>query len=140
MVRLRDIELAILGDGAVKTGFAVAFVSMTSAALINLFFWLALGEPGAPGKAGFGLALGTSAIAGLVSGLICMRRIRLMQQAEALAAAIARGDVEAAFSMARDDTNPLQQNLKLLAEKQLKRVEEFHRLLGRFPCARGTSL
>ena len=126
---IRNINWTKLDDGAVKTGFAVAFISMTSAALINLTIWLMFGEAGAPGRTGFLLAFGVSAIAGLVSGLISQRRIRLIEGAQALAAAIARGDLETAFTITRGETNPLQHNLKLLAEAQLKRVEEFHRLL-----------
>jgi PAS domain-containing protein len=129
MVNLRDIKAAILVDGAVRTGFAVAFVSMTSAALINLMFWLALGAAGAPGRAGFFLAFGVSAIAGLVSGLISLRRIRVIERAEAHSAAIAQGNLQASFANGQDMTSPLQHNLKLIAEAQLKRVEEFHRLL-----------
>jgi CheY-like chemotaxis protein/PAS domain-containing protein len=129
MVNIRDIKVAILFDGAVKTGFAVAFVSMTSAALINLMFWLAVGAGGAPGRAGFFLAFGVSAIAGLVSGLISLRRIRMIERAEAHAEAIAQGNLEATFANANEPASPLQHNLKLIAEAQLKRVEEFHRLL-----------
>ncbi len=129
MVNIRDIKAAILVDGAVRTGFAVAFVSMISAALINLVFWLAMGAAGAPGRAGFFLAFGVSAIAGLVSGLISLRRIRLIGRAEAHAAAIAKGNLEASFSNANEPSSALQHNLKLIAEAQLKRVEEFHRLL-----------
>ena len=90
--------MAILFDGAVKTGFAVAFVSMTSAALINLIFWLAIGAAGAPGKAGFLLAFGVSAIAGLVSGAISLRRIRLLERAEAHAAGIAGGNLRGSIT------------------------------------------
>lgn len=129
MVNIRKFKAAILFDGAVKTGFAVAFISMTSAALINLMFWLAFGAAGAPGKAGFFLAFGVSAIAGLVSGLISQRRIRLIERAEAHAAAIAQGNLQASFANAQDVSSPLLHNLKLIAEAQLKRVEEFHRLL-----------
>ena len=128
-MNIRDIKVTLLFDGAVKTGFAVAFVSMTSAALINLMFWLAFGAAGAPGRAGFFLAFGVSAIAGLVSGLISQRRIRQIERAEAQAAAIAQGNLPASFAAAQDISIPLQHNLKLIAEAQLKRVEEFHRLL-----------
>jgi CheY-like chemotaxis protein/signal transduction histidine kinase len=129
MVNIRDIKVAILFDGAVKTGFAVAFVSMTSAALLNLMLWLIIGAAGAPGKAGFFLAFGVSAIAGLVSGLISLRRIRLIERAGTHAAAIAQGNLESSFVSAQDISSPLQHNLNLIAEAQLKRVEEFHRLL-----------
>jgi CheY-like chemotaxis protein/signal transduction histidine kinase len=128
-VKVSDIKVAILFDGAVRTGFAVAFVSMTSAALLNLIFWLAFGAAGAPGKAGFFLAFGVSAIAGLVSGLISLRRIRLIEHAEAHSDAIAKGNLEASFSNSQAAAGPLHQNLNLIAEAQLKRVEEFHRLL-----------
>jgi CheY-like chemotaxis protein/PAS domain-containing protein len=129
MVNIRNINAAILFDGAVKTGFAVAFVSMTSAAMLNLMFWLAIGAAGAPGRAGFFLAFGVSAIAGLVSGIVSQRRIRLLECAEARAAAIARGNLEASFANANEPYGKLQHNLDLIAEAQLKRVEEFHRLL-----------
>jgi CheY-like chemotaxis protein/signal transduction histidine kinase len=129
MVNIRDIKAAILFDGAVRTGLAVAFVSMTSAALINLMFWLAFGAAGAPGKAGFFLAFGVSAIAGLVSGLMSLRRIRLIEYAEAHCEAIAKGNLEASLSNTQAASSPLQKNLNLIAEAQLKRVEEFHRLL-----------
>ena len=129
MVNVRNIRLAIFFDGAVKSGFAVAFVSMTSAALINLMFWLAFGEAGAPGKTGFLLAFGVCAIAGLASGLMSQRRIRHIERAEAQAAAIAQGNLQASFAAGQDIASPLQHNLKLIAEAQLKRVEEFHRLL-----------
>ena len=128
-MNIRDIKSLVLGDEAVKTGLVVAFASMTSAAVFNLILWLALGEAGAPGTSGFMLALGVSVFAGLVSGYACLRNVRLVAAATAHAAAIARGDVTTAFSNAAGNSNLLYHNLNLMAEAQLKRVEEFHRLL-----------
>ncbi len=129
MVNIRNFKWALLDGGAVKAGFAVAFISMTSAALINLMIWLAFGEAGAPGKAGFALAFCVSAIAGIVSGQLSLRRLKIIDEAQDLAQTIARGELDAAFTVTRGGSGPLLYNLKLLAEAQLKRVEEFHRLL-----------
>ena len=129
MYKFSDIRIPHLNIEAVKTGFLVGFASMTSAAIFNTVSWIALGEAGAPGKSGFILALSVSVLAGLLSGYMNRRLTARLERVSDHAKAIASGDMAAAFITDADAADPLHQQLNLIAEAQLKRIEEFHRLL-----------
>jgi CheY-like chemotaxis protein len=117
-----------LDRAAVKGGIAVAFISMSGAALLNSAAWLLFGGEGSAGKAGFALALTASVLAGVITGFIGRKRSHETELIECYANAIAKGEVATALS--KDEiTHPLHEPLNLIAEAQLRRIEEFHRLL-----------
>jgi CheY-like chemotaxis protein len=128
MLRLPAIKTLAFDRTAAKNALAVGFVSMSGAAILNGVAWLAFGENGSAGKAGFALALTASVLAGTFTGYLTRRRSRELAQIEDYARAIAQGEV--AVALHKDGLNdPLYEQLNLIAEAQLRRVEEFHRLL-----------
>ena len=129
MLKVKDFKIAWLNTAPVKTGAVTAFACMTSAALLNSASWLILGAAGAPGKAGFMLAFGVSVIAGVLSGIMTARQQKKREHILRQVSAIADGKLEQTLFGA-DTQDPLQQELGRIAEAQLKRIEEFHRLLA----------
>jgi CheY-like chemotaxis protein len=128
MLRLPAIKTLAFDRTAAKNALAVGFVSMSGAAILNGVAWLAFGENGSAGRAGFALALTASVLAGSFTGYLTRRRSRELAQIEEYARAIAKGEV--AVALHKDGLNdPLYEQLNLIAEAQLRRVEEFHRLL-----------
>ncbi len=129
MHKLSKLKLKDFNNSAVRTGFVVGFAAMTSAAVINALCWAVLGEAAAPGKAGFVLAFGVSLFAALFSALLNLRQSRSMESIASHAEAIALGNIETAFVSPQGAIHPIHLQLNLIAEAQLKRIEEFHRLL-----------
>lgn len=129
MIDVKKFGLPELNNEALKAGFIVSFGSMTAAAVLNSVSWMTLGAAGAPGKAGFMLAFGVSALAGIFAGLLSRKHLLRLERVEEHARSIAKGDVANSYVTAADIADPLHQHLNLIAEAQLKRVEEFHRLL-----------
>jgi CheY-like chemotaxis protein/PAS domain-containing protein len=113
---------------AAKSALAVGFISMSGAALLNGAAWIAFGESGSAGREGFVLALTASGLAAAVTAYLTRRRDRELEHIQDYAKAIAKGEVAAALN--KDEVaHPLNKHLNLIAEAQLRRVEEFHRLL-----------
>jgi CheY-like chemotaxis protein len=128
MFSLPAIKTFGFDGAAAKSALAVGFASMSSAALLNCLAWLTFGDNGTAGKAGFALALTASVVAAGSTGYLTLRQSRKLKQIEHYARAIAKGEVATALN--KDDaTSPLHAQLNLIAEAQLRRVEEFHRLL-----------
>jgi CheY-like chemotaxis protein len=113
---------------AAKSALAVGFVAMSGAALLNGVAWITLGANQGAGSAGFILALTASILAAATAGYLTRKRSRDLRHLEDYAAAIAKGEIATALN--KDDMiHPLHKQLNLIAEAQLRRVEEFHRLL-----------
>ncbi len=128
MLRLPAIKTFTIDKTAAKNALAVGFTSMSGAAMLNGVAWLAFGENGSAGKAGFALAFTASALAAMLTGYLTRQRSRKLAHIEDYARAIAKGEVAVALN--KDGVNdPLHEQLNLIAEAQLRRVEEFHRLL-----------
>jgi CheY-like chemotaxis protein len=129
MLKLPHIELKNFNNEAAKTGYVVGFAAMTAAAIINTFCWAIFGAAAAPGRAGFMLAFGVSILAALFSALMSKRKSGQIDALADHAAAIAAGNFEAAYVPKLGTTHAIHVQLNLIAEAQLKRIEEFHRLL-----------
>jgi CheY-like chemotaxis protein len=128
MFSMPAIKTLGIDRAAAKNSLAVGFISMSGAALLNSVAWLAFGGNGSAGKAGFALALTASLIAAAMTGYLARLRARELAHIEDYAKAIAKGEVAVALN--KDEvTTPLHEQLNLIAEAQLRRVEEFHRLL-----------
>jgi CheY-like chemotaxis protein/PAS domain-containing protein len=128
MFSLPAIKTTGFDKTAAKNALAVGFTSMSGAALLNGVAWLAFGEDGSAGRAGFALALTSSLLAAAMTAYFTRKRSQELAAIEDYAKTIAKGDV--AVALKKDEvTHPLYEQLNLIAEAQLRRVEEFHRLL-----------
>jgi CheY-like chemotaxis protein len=128
MFNLPAIKSFGFDKSAARNVLAVGLASMSGAAALDAMAWLTVGGYEGAGKPGFALALTASAIAAGLTSYLARRQGRELDHIEDYAKAIAKGEVATAFDKS-EVTHPLHQQLNLIAEAQLRRVEEFHRLL-----------
>lgn len=128
MLKLLSINALKAQKTIAKSALVVGFASMSGAALVNGLTSLLVSGGVSTGRTGFLLALGASTLAAMAAGLLTRLHNRDLAKLESLATAIANGEVAVALN--REGPNhTMHEQLNLIAEAQLRRIEEFHKLL-----------